>query len=47
VLKGLAQCHDLGQKADYSADGPLMTIYLDAHPLKISEKFSFMHIKFR
>jgi hypothetical protein len=47
VLAGLAQCHDLGQEADYSALIPLMTIYLDAYPLKSSEKFSLMHIKFR
>jgi hypothetical protein len=47
VLAGLAQCHDLGQEADYSARRSLMTIYLDVYPVKISEKFSFMHIKFR
>ncbi|MCX7134955.1 hypothetical protein, partial [Aeromonas sp.] len=47
VLVGLAQCHDLGQEADYSALIPLMTIYLGACPLKSSEKFSLMHIKFK
>jgi hypothetical protein len=47
VLAALAQCHDLGQEADYSALRLLMTIYLGAHPLKTSEKFSLMHIKFK